>query len=77
MLIGMVVGLDHLDEIPGKVEYMLTHTDEYYERIDRLVHEYVYHLDESAPFDAQYIIDAVFRKAEERNGQVSEYAETL
>jgi YidC/Oxa1 family membrane protein insertase len=70
--IGMVVELDKLNEIPEKVEYMLTHTEEYYDRIDKLVHEYVYHLDESAPYDAQYIIDAVFRKVEERNGVKSE-----
>ena len=75
--IGMVVELDKLDEIPEKVDYMLNHTEEYHERIDRLVHEYVYHLDESAPYDAQYIIDAVFRKTEERNGLVSEYAENI
>ena len=75
--IGMVVELDHLDEIPDKVAYMLSHTEEYHERIDRLVHEYVYHLDESAPYDAQYIIEAVFRKTEERNGMVSEYAENM
>lgn len=66
--IGMVADLNKLNEIPEKVDYMLAHSDEYYDRIDKLVHEYVYHLDESAPYDAQYIIDAVFRKAEERNG---------
>lgn len=66
--IGMVADLNKLNEIPEKVDYMLAHSDEYYDRIDKLVHEYVYHLDESAAFDAQYIIEAVFRKTEERNG---------
>ena len=63
-VIGIVVKLDELNTVPEKVDYLLTHTEEYKTKIDELVHKYIYNLDHSAEYMADQLIQIVFEKAE-------------
>ena len=66
-VIGMSVELEKVEEIREKIAYLLSHSDEYRETIQKLTNEYVFNLGNSAEVGARYIIDAVFRKVRERH----------
>ncbi|MBR2761811.1 MAG: membrane protein insertase YidC [Solobacterium sp.] len=65
-VIGAVVRPDHMEEVPGQVQYLLDHSEEYRAKIDEFVHEYVYNLGSSGEVGARYIIDQVFSQVEKR-----------
>ena len=61
-VIGAVVKPDELEKLPEAVERLLSGRDEYRERIDRFVHEYVYNLGNSGEVGAKYIINEIQKK---------------
>ena len=65
-VIGAVVKPDELEKLPEAVERLLSGRDEYRERIDRFVHEYVYNLGNSSEVGAKYIINEIQKKIKER-----------
>ncbi len=65
-VIGVVVKPDELEKLPEAVERLLSGRDEYRERIDRFVHEYVYNLGNSGEVGAKYIINEIQKKIKER-----------
>lgn len=65
-VIGAVVKPDELEKLPEAVERLLSGRDEYRERIDRFVHEYVYNLGSSGEVGAKYIINEIQKKIKER-----------
>ena len=65
-VIGAVVKPDELEKLPEAVERLLSGRDEYRERIDSFVHEYVYNLGNSGEVGAKYIINEIQRKIKER-----------
>lgn len=65
-VIGAVVKPDELEKLPEAVERLLSGRDEYRERIDRFVHEYVYNLGNSGEVGAKYIINEIQEKIKER-----------
>lgn len=65
-VIGAVVKPDELEKLPEAVERLLSGKDEYRERIDRFVHEYVYNLGNSGEVGAKYIINEIQKKIKER-----------
>lgn len=65
-VIGAVVKPDELETLPEAVERLLSGRDEYRERIDRFVHEYVYNLGNSGEVGAKYIINEIQKKIKER-----------
>ncbi len=65
-VIGAVVKPDELEKLPEAVERLLSDRDEYRERIDRFVHEYVYNLGNSGEVGAKYIINEIQEKIKER-----------
>lgn len=65
-VIGAVVKPDELEKLPEAVERLLSGRDEYRERIDRFVHEYVYNLGNSGEVGAKYIINEIQKKTKER-----------
>ena len=60
--LGMNLDLDALDKTAETVDYLLTHTDEYHQKIDDFIHEYTYNLDGSAAVGGQYIIRTIQEK---------------
>ena len=65
-VIGAVVKPDELEKLPEAVERLLSGRNEYRERIDRFVHEYVYNLGNSGEVGAKYIINEIQKKIKER-----------
>lgn len=65
-VIGAIVKPDELEKLPEAVERLLSGRDEYRERIDRFVHEYVYNLGNSGEVGAKYIINEIQEKIKER-----------
>ncbi len=65
-VIGAVVKPYELEKLPEAVERLLSGRDEYRERIDRFVHEYVYNLGNSGEVGAKYIINEIQKKIKER-----------
>lgn len=57
--LGKDLDLDQLDRVAETAEYLLRHSEEYHEQINRLAHQYLYHLDESAEIGADYIIKTI------------------
>ncbi len=67
---GLSLDIDQLGRAAETVDYLLAHREDYRVKIDRLVHEYLYNPDCSAPVGAEYIIhtiqDKIARKGEQR-----------
>ena len=64
--IGCSLNLDELGQISDKVQELLDHRDDYYEKIGNFVQEYVYNHGTSAEVGAKYIIEEVQKKIQER-----------
>lgn len=64
--IGCSLNLEELDQISDKVQELLDHKDDYYEKIGNFVQEYVYNHGTSAEVGAKYIIEEVQKKIQER-----------
>ena len=62
-------------EAAEKVEYLLTHKDEYQDIIRKTVDEYCYHVGDSGEASARYIINAVMRQARGRVEEEKKEAE--
>ena len=64
--IGKVVELEQINQIKDVIDDILNHTDDYNEKITKMVDEYVYNLGNSAEFGAKYIINEIQTKIQER-----------
>ncbi len=64
--LGEIVSIEDCDKIDKVVEKMLKNRDKYSSNISKLVDEYVYNLGTSGQVGAEYIIEAVQRKINER-----------
>ena len=64
--IGATVKPDEMDKVAGVVENMLASSDEYYKKIDDFVHEYDYHVGESASVGGNYIVEAIQRQIKKK-----------
>lgn len=64
--IGCSLNLEELDQISDKVQELLDHKDDYYEKIGNFVQEYVYNHGTSAEVGAKYIIKEVQKRIQER-----------
>ena len=60
--LGKSLDLNQLDQVPAMIEELLAKSDQYREKIDSLVHQYLYNLDNSTPVGGEYIINAVQEK---------------
>lgn len=67
--IGCSLKLDELGQLGDKVQMLLEHKADYYEKIGSFVQEYVYNHGTSAEVGAKYIISAIQRKIQERKGE--------
>lgn len=67
--IGCSLNLDELSQIGDKVQMLLEHKADYYEKIGSFVQEYVYNHGTSAEVGAKYMITAIQRKIKERKGE--------
>lgn len=67
--IGCSLNLDELSQIGDKVQMLLEHKADYYEKIGNFVQEYVYNHGTSAEVGAKYMITAIQRKIKERKGE--------
>lgn len=65
-VIGAVVKPEEMDKVPSVVQNLLDHSEEYREKIDQFVQEYVYNLGTSGEVGARYIIDQVFQQIQRR-----------
>ena len=64
--IGCSLNLEELDQISDKVQELLDHKDDYYEKIGNFVQKYVYNHGTSAEVGAKYIIKEVQKRIQER-----------
>ena len=64
--IGKVVELEQINQIKDVIDDILNHTDNYNEKITKMVDGYVYNLGNSAEFGAKYIINEIQTKIQER-----------
>ena len=71
-VIGKVVKVDEINQIPETIQYLLEHSEEYKETINRFVEEYVYNIGKAGEIGARYIIDQVFRQVNNRQNQMEE-----
>lgn len=67
--IGCSLNLDELSQLGDKVQMLLEHKADYYEKIGSFVQEYVYNHGTSAEVGAKYMIAAIQRKIKERKGE--------
>lgn len=67
--LGKTLDLDQLDRINDTIVYMLNHSEEYSEQINRIVNENLYNLGHSAEVGGAYIVSAIQRKIEEKRNQ--------
>lgn len=67
--IGCALKLDELDKISVKVQELLEHKQDYYEKIGSFVQEYVYNHGTSAEIGAKYMITQIKKKIQERKGE--------
>lgn len=67
--IGCSLNLDELSQIGDKVQMLLEHKADYYEKIGNFVQEYVYNHGTSAEVGAKYMITTIQRKIKERKGE--------
>ena len=65
-MLGKSLNPEELDRIGETVEYMLAHTDEYREQIEKVVSENVFNLGHSAEVGGAYIVSAIQRKIKEK-----------
>lgn len=68
-VIGKVVKPDHMEEVPAAVDYLLSHAQEYHEKIDAFTNEYTYNLGHSAEVGGRYIIKQVFDQVKARHSK--------
>lgn len=64
--LGKNLKLDELSKTAETVEYLLQHTAEYSEQIEKLAQQYIYNLGHSSEVGAKYMIDAIKRKIREK-----------
>ena len=64
--IGCSLDLDELDRISERVRMLLDNSEQYSEKIEKFVGEYVYHLGTSAEVCAKYIISQIQKKIEKK-----------
>lgn len=67
--IGAVVKPDEMDRVPEVVADMFAKSEQFNQKISRLVGEYVYYLGNSAEIGANYIIQQLVKKVSARKGE--------
>lgn len=67
--LGKSLDLDELDKTAETVEYLLMHTEEYHEAIDKLAHEYIYNLGSSAEVGGKYFIKTIQDKVAKKGAK--------
>ena len=67
--IGTVLHMDEIVKAAQTVQNMVAHADEYHDRIDGFVNEYVYNLGSSAQVGAKYIISSLVDKSKNRKSE--------
>lgn len=65
-MIGGTIKPENMDQIAPLVQKVMADKEMYYEKIDNLVHEYVYNLGSASKVGAQYIISAIQGKLKEK-----------
>ena len=60
--LGRSLDLDKLDQTAETVDYLLSHSEEYRQKIDELAHKYLYNLGSSTEAGAKYLISAIQKK---------------
>lgn len=67
--IGCSLNLDELDKLSVKVQELLMHKQDYYEKIGNFVQEYVYNHGMSAEVGARYMVAQIQEKIKRRKGE--------
>ena len=66
--LGLNLDTTELSKTAETAEYLLSHTDEYHQKIDEIAHKYLYNLDHSKSVGADYIISAIQKKIAAKKG---------
>ena len=69
--LGKNIDTDKLSEVPETVEYLLSHTKDYHERIDALSDKYLFNHGASAEVGAKYIIKSLQKRLQQKNKKAS------
>ena len=64
--IGKRIKLEELEQLPFIVKSLLSESDYYKDRIEELVKEHIYHIDESAKVSADYLIKQIQMKVSKK-----------
>lgn len=64
--IGCSLDTNVLNQLGDKIEFLLTNSDKYYDKIGEFVNEYVYNIGKSSEVGAKYIIGQLQKKVKER-----------
>ena len=70
--VGRSLDVDQLDRTAEMVEFLLTHTEEYYEKNEKIAHQYIYNLGTSAEVGANYLIKTIQEKVAKRGKENEE-----
>ncbi len=66
-ILGAALDLKDIDKVDEKVDYLLSHAEDYKEIIQKVIDEYCYAIGKSGEVSARYIIEVVFRQIAKRN----------
>ena len=75
--IGMSVDTDKLDTLAEKIDYLLSHREEYRQRITEVMETYMFNIGDSARAGGEYIIRTLEEKRIEREKEEQEYQQLL
>ena len=67
--IGQVVKVDKIDSIENTIDDIFNNTDQYNEKISKMVEEYVYNLGNSSEIGGKYIVQTIQNKIKEKRGE--------
>lgn len=68
-VIGKSIETDRISDINSYIEDILAHYADYTAQIDKVVHEYLYNLDDSARVGGEYIIKAISEKIKSKKNE--------
>lgn len=66
--VGKNIDVNHMDEAADKIKYLLDHSEEYRIAIEETLKNSIYYVDDSTGYGAEYIIQAIQKKIQERKG---------
>lgn len=70
-ILGAALDLDKIDQTAEKVDYLLTHAEEYKDIIQDVIDKYCYAIGRSGEVSAKYIIEVVFRQIAKRKANAA------